>query len=73
MDVITEMYAFVAKDEDGEGVIGMKTEDGWMPLVGADMARVASLIPHALAVAKASGKEVVLKKFELVETVPVTE
>ena len=43
---IDKMYAFVAEDKNGdEGVIGMQTNSGWMPLVGADMKRINSLIP----------------------------
>lgn len=47
MPRIEEMYAFVAEDSgpDDEGVVGMATKSGWMPLVGADMARVESLKP----------------------------
>lgn len=44
-DVITELFAFVATDnEDGnEGIIGLMTPDGMMPMIGADLARVESL------------------------------
>ena len=65
--VITEMSVFVAVDDgDGdEGVIGMTTDMGWMPLVGADMARIESLKPIAKQIAKALRKKVVLKKFKL--------
>ncbi|GAH83034.1 unnamed protein product, partial [marine sediment metagenome] len=49
MPRIEEMYAFVAEDTgpDDEGVVGVNTGCGWMPLVGADMARVESLKPIA--------------------------
>ena len=41
---IEQMFAFVSCDEAGEGVIGFKGSDGWMPMVGADMDRVKSLL-----------------------------
>jgi len=45
---IEQIFAFVACNEEGEGVMGFKGEDGWMPMVGADMKRVKSLLPLAL-------------------------
>ena len=59
------MYAFVAEDSEpeDEGIIGMQTDDGWLPLVGADMARVESLKPVAQAIAQATGKRVKLLHF----------
>jgi len=45
---IEQMFAFVACNEEGEGVMGFKGHDGWMPMVGADMKRVKSLLPLAL-------------------------
>jgi hypothetical protein len=43
--VINELYAFVSVDpeDDDEGVIAFQTDDGWMPMIGADMERVESL------------------------------
>ena len=66
MPKIEQMYAFVAEDSspDDEGVIGMMTGGGWMPLVGADMARVNSLRPIAESVAHQLGKPVKLLCFE---------
>ncbi|GAJ00969.1 unnamed protein product [marine sediment metagenome] len=46
---IEQMFAFVACTEEGEGVIGFKGSDGWMPMVGADMDRVKSLLPMVVA------------------------
>jgi hypothetical protein len=69
---ITEMFAFTAIDDDGtEGVIGMMTPDGWAPFVGADIARIQSLRPHAEEVARLTGKEIKLKKFLLQDTLEV--
>lgn len=65
MPRIEEMYAFVAEDAgpDDEGVVGMNTGLGWVPLVGADMARVESLKPIAQQIAKQTGKKVKLLHF----------
>ena len=65
MPRIEEMYAFVAEDKgpDDEGIIGFMAETGWMPMVGADMARVESLKPIAQHVARATGKKIKLLRF----------
>lgn len=65
MPRIEEMYAFITEDTgpDDEGIIGMNTPQGWMPFVGADMARVESLRPLVLQIAKDLGKEVKLLHF----------
>jgi len=45
---IEQMFAFIATDEKGdEGVCGFKGGDGWIPMVGADMAMVDKLRPIA--------------------------
>lgn len=48
MKKIEEMYAFVTIDDEREGVMAMKGSDGWMPMVGADMDRIKSLLPLAM-------------------------
>lgn len=65
MPRIEEMYAFVAEDSgpDDEGIIGMNTAMGWMPLVGADMKRVESLRPIARGLGRQIGKKVTLAHF----------
>ena len=61
---IDAMYAFCIIDDDGtEGVIGMSTDIGWMPFVGANMERVESLKPFAEKIAKESGKRITVSKF----------
>jgi hypothetical protein len=60
MPKITEMYAFVTSDKQpegkDEGVIGFLTPEGsWMPMVGADLDRVKSLIPIADKICKSQG------------------
>lgn len=75
MPRIESMYAFVAEDSgpDDEGVIGMNTAHGWMPLVGADMARVESLKPIARDIARQIRKPVKLLYFETRKDVEVIE
>lgn len=66
MPKIETMYAFIAEGEgpDDEGIIGIDTPIGWMPLVGGDMKRAESLKPIATSVAKQIGKQVKLVQFE---------
>ena len=65
MPRIEEMYAFVAEDKgpDDEGIVGMNTGSGWMPMVGADMKRVDDLRPIALSLAHGLGIKVKLLHF----------
>jgi len=65
MPKIKEIYAFIAEDKgpDDEGVVGMSFGSWMLPLVGADMARVESLRPHALDTAKKTGKKIKLIRF----------
>ncbi len=53
---ITELYAFISKDRDGnEGVMGIAKANGMLiPLIGADIERVESLKPIADEAIKAS-------------------
>lgn len=62
---IDEMYAFIATEDDGqEGICAFQTRPGmWMPMVGADLARIASLRPIAEGIAKATGKQIEVCKF----------
>jgi hypothetical protein len=48
MLLITEMFVFVAEDEDqGEELLGVKRHGQWLPLVSTDPQRAAELIPLA--------------------------
>lgn len=63
---IDEMFAFIADDGSGEGVIGMSLPGlGFSALVGADMDRVESLKPYAQMIADNSGVEVKLAVFKV--------
>ena len=61
---IERLYAFVAVGERGEGVMGMLTSSGWIPLVGADLERVESLRKYA----DASGHPYEIRLFEAVQS-----
>uniref|UniRef100_A0A6M3X503 Uncharacterized protein n=1 Tax=viral metagenome TaxID=1070528 RepID=A0A6M3X503_9ZZZZ len=65
MPRIEEMYAFVTEDSgpEDEGIVGMNLGFGWMPLVGADMARVESLKPIVRGIAAETGKRIKLLHF----------
>ncbi|KKL14353.1 hypothetical protein LCGC14_2516530 [marine sediment metagenome] len=68
---ITEMFAFVSVDANGdEGVVAMTSPLGMMlPLIGADMARVESLKLHAIKIAEVTGIPVILLKFSVREEI----
>lgn len=72
--VVEEMFAFVVVDEDGdEGICGFQNPQTgeWMPMVGADIARVDSLLPIARQISKATGKEIRLLRFKTREELEV--
>jgi hypothetical protein len=53
---IDKIVAFVSVDKDGhEGVLGMNTPDGWMPLIGADEVKVKQLYPIAVQISEIYG------------------
>lgn len=62
---IDEMYAFVASDADGEGLMAFLDQrtGSWMPMVCADMSRVKSLVPIAEDLSRLSGKPFKILKF----------
>ncbi len=65
MPKITEIYAFVAEDSgpNDEGITAMPVGHFWMPMVGADMARVNWLRPVAAKIARRTGKPVKILRF----------
>lgn len=65
--LITEMYAFIATEEQGEGVAAVRLDNTMMPLIGADQARVDSLRHLAQQVADRSGMKLTLARFHLRE------
>jgi len=81
MPKITDMYAFIVEDTgpDDEGVIGIQSMEGesgeriWLPLVGADMARVNSLKPIAEGIGRQIGKKVTLVHFSNREDLEVIQ
>jgi len=63
MEKVEVMYAFVVEDKGDEGIMGFKVSDGWMPMVGADMDRVKSLMPIAREISKVTGLPFKVLKF----------
>ena len=65
MKKIDELYAFTGIDDDGdEGVVVFQTPSGMMmPMVGADLASVESLMPIAENIALVTGKQIAIYKF----------
>jgi hypothetical protein len=67
---ITEMFAFVCTDEDGdEGVIGYTDGINWFPMVGADMARVESLMPMAQTMVNTTKSPIRILRFGSMELI----
>ncbi len=62
---IDEMFAYIQLDplDNTEGVIAYLTEQGWMPMVGADMERAQYLRPMAQEIADGTGRPVQLIRF----------
>ncbi len=81
MPRITEMYAFVVEDTspNDEGVLAIQSMEGkgdqriWLPLVGADMARVNSLRSIAQGIGRKIGKKVTLVHFSNREDLEVIQ
>jgi hypothetical protein len=68
------MFAFVAVEDDGEGICGFLMPDGkWVPLVGADMERIDALRPIAKEIAEQSGKTIRLIHFSTRRELEVIE
>lgn len=75
MPVIKELFAFIIADKDDkdEGVPGISTPDGMMPLMGADIERAKSLKGIAQTLANESGKSITLAKFSVREDIEVLQ
>lgn len=73
-DKITEMYAFVILDDGlgkgNEGIPAFEKNGLIHPLVGADMARIESLRPHAQKLVD-KGFQVEIRKFTNMEVLEV--
>jgi len=55
MLIIEKLYAYIAIDKEGEGVMGMSFPDGqWFPLVGADLMRTDSIREKAKMISDAT-------------------
>ena len=65
---IDRLFAYVAEDGDGEGLVGAPIGSGGslMPLVGADAERMLSLRPFARTLARAvPGRRIRLVRFDV--------
>lgn len=74
---INEIYAFVAEEEHGEGIIGrtvvIDNQLVFMPFVCADKSRMESLKPLAREIKKESGKTIKIIKLTKRTDVEVIE
>jgi hypothetical protein len=65
--IITELYAFIATEDLGEGIPAIQLNGMMMPLVGADAARVETLRKLAQQVADGTGRTLTLARFAVRE------
>ena len=68
MPKIEVMYAYIAHekgDSDDEGVTAFKLAGVWLPMVGADEARMKSLKSTAQEIANETGQKITLVKFSV--------
>jgi dihydroorotase-like cyclic amidohydrolase len=65
MPKIDEIYAYIAEDNgpEDEGVVAMSAKGWWLPMFGADRARIDSLRPMAVETARVTGKKIILCRF----------
>jgi len=72
---IEALYAYLAQGKEGEGVMGMSVPIAgqmmMLPMVGADIARIKSLLPIAKQIAMASG--ITFRIFRFDTKVDITE
>jgi hypothetical protein len=65
---IDAMFAFVAQGPEGEGVMGASMviagREMMMPLVGADLNRIKSLLPYAKMISEQSGQPFRIYRFD---------
>ena len=67
--IVDAMYAYLAQGDDGqEGIMAtsmmIEGQHMFMPLVGADLGRIKSLLPIATDIALKSGQTFRIYKFE---------
>lgn len=73
MTKVESIKAYIAQNEEGEGIVGFLNEGTWVPMVCADDATVAKLRPLVLRVAQETGKKITLVKFSQREDVEVID
>lgn len=73
MKRIDKMLAFVSEDGESEGVVAIRVQGAWMPLVGADIERINGLRAAAQDVADKTGRRIRLLRFTVREELEVIE
>lgn len=70
---IDQIWAFLSvdKNDNTEGVIGMQTDMGNVPMIAADAVRLLSLMPVVENMAKQTGMTIRLVKFSTREEIKV--
>lgn len=73
MEKITEMFAFVMTDSNGdEGIIGENLGGQWFPFIGTNTNNMGIMIKRADFISLSIGKPYKILKFKLQETIDGT-
>lgn len=68
---LTEMFAYVIIDSEGEHLLGIRRGNNWQPLIASDEDHAQQLLPLARRAAKALGREAKLIRFREREDQPL--
>jgi len=71
MKKITEFFVFIAEDEQGEEILGIRVGENWLPLVGEDLERMESLKPIAQSIVEGLPVKVKLFRFSEREEIEI--
>ena len=61
---IDEIYAFIVTEDGGEGILGFRSGNTWIPMIGADTAQVEQLKPIADVICKQLGESYEIRYFK---------
>jgi hypothetical protein len=66
---LERIYAWITDDGTGEGILAIVQNGEWMPLISEDRERLERLREFATRTAKATGKTIRLKVFQIPMTI----
>lgn len=62
---IDKMYAFIATDETGEGLVAFPGPVGMLPMVGGDLDKVEQFMGIAQQISNTSGRVITVAEFSV--------